>query len=113
MTAGVFDGIWPYGQTLRAFDAGSSDGREFMGFMEPLSFTDYATEERTGAGIVYKEKYRLLAAPAESFPCGTETVIVCGSVKYEVLSIKEICDGEEISHRECILLKAGEVESDA
>ena len=113
MTAGVFDGVWPYGQTLRAFDADSVNGREFMGFIEPLSLADTVSEKRDRAGRVSEEKYRLIAAPAETFPYRSATLIVCGSAKYEILSIKEIHNGEKISHRECVLLKVGEAASDA
>jgi len=113
MTAGVFDGVWPYGQTLRAFDADSVNGREFTGFLEPLSLTDCDAEERTEAGIVCKEKYRLIASPSETFPYGPATLIVCGSIKYELLSIKEVQAGEKISHRECVLLKVGKAAGNA
>ncbi len=113
MTAGVFDGVWPYGQKLYAYDGESTSGRVFSGFLEPVNLGSADLETRDRAGTVAEEMYRLIAAPKETFPYGTATVIVCGTVKYEVLSVKEVFDGAKVSHRECILLKAGEVKSGA
>lgn len=113
MTAGVFDGVWNYGQKLCAFDEGVTSGRSFLGFLEPLKLAADSSETRSGAGLVPNEEYRLIAAPSETFPYGTETVIVYGNAKFEVLSVKEIFNGGKISHRECVLLKVGGVVSDA
>ncbi len=73
MTKGVFDGLWRFGQKLFAFDAGSVAGREFYGFLEPMSFCSAVSETRDRMGVVPTEEYRLIAAPAESFPCGIGT----------------------------------------
>ena len=111
MTAGVFDEVWSYGQKLYAYDKGVTSGRSFSGFLEPLNLVTDVSETKTRVGLVPNEEYRLIAEPSEIFPYGTETVIACGSTKYEVISVKEIYCGEKVSHRECLLLKVGEVES--
>ncbi|PKM72484.1 MAG: hypothetical protein CVU91_08825 [Firmicutes bacterium HGW-Firmicutes-16] len=113
MTSGVFDGIWSHGQKLFAYDEGVTSGRSFLGFIEPSNLVADVVEARTRVGFVPNEEHRLIATPSETFPYGTETMIVCGTAKFEVLSVKEIYSGEKVSHRECMLLKAGEVESDA
>ncbi len=113
MKSGVFDGVWFHGQKLYAYDEGVTSGRSFLGFIEPSNLVADVAETRTRAGFVPNEEHRLIAAPWETFPYGTETVIVCGTAKFEVVSVKEIYNGEKVSHRECMLLKVGEVESDA
>lgn len=113
MTKGVFDGLWRYGQKLHAFDEGSDQGREFYGFLESMSFSSAAQESRDRAGIVPDEEYRLIVEPAEALAYGKATMIVCGGTKYELLSVEEVYDGDKVSHRECVLLKVGEVDGDA
>ena len=113
MTARVFDEVWSYGQKFLAYDDGVTSGRSFLGFVEALNLAADSSETRVRAGLIKKEEYRLIAAPSETFPYKTETVIICGSSKFEVLSVKEIYNGEKVSHRECVLLKVGEVKSDA
>lgn len=113
MKKGVFDEVWRFGQKLFVFDAGSVVGREFYGFIEPMSFGSANSESRDKAGGIPTEEYRLIAAPAETFPYGTATQILCGTAKFELLATKEVFDGKKISHRECILLKVGEVNSNA
>ena len=109
MTNGVFDGVWRYGRRLLALDESSAGGREFYGFLEPMSLSSEISETRNKAGLVPSEEFRLIADPAESFAYGTATTIVSGNIKFEVLSVREVYDGEKISHRECVLLKVGEV----
>lgn len=113
MKKGIFDEVWRFGRKLLAFDVGSVAGREFYGFIEPMSFGSVVSETRDRMGVIPTEEYRLIAAPVETFPCGTETQIVCGNAKFELLAIKEVYDGEKISHRECVLLKVGEVTANA
>ena len=113
MTAGVFDGIWSYGQKLIIHDKGEASGRSFMGFIEPLNLTADVSEAGNRAGLIPNEEYRLIAEPSETFPYGTDSVIVCGNTRFEVRSVKEIYSGEKIYHRECVLLKVGEVQKDA
>ena len=109
MTKGVLDEIWSFGQKLFAFDASSVVGREFFGFLEPMSFGSAVSETRDRMGVVPTEEFRLIAAPTETFSCGSATQIICGNAKFELCSVKEVFDGEMISHRECVLLKVGEV----
>ena len=113
MTKGAFEGVWRHGRRLIAFDESTSVGREFYGFIEPLSFGTEVSEVRDRAGIVPAEKYRLIAEPSEEFSCGTATRLVCGNMSFELVSVKEVFDGEKITHRECVLLKTGEVASNA
>lgn len=111
--SGIFDGLWRYGQKLSAFDSVSAEGREFRGFLEPMNQHSEAEEKRNKAGILPTEKYLLLAEPTETFACGSATVIACGDLRFELLSVREVLDGEKLTHRECVLLKVGEVKSDA
>lgn len=113
MKKGIFDEVWRFGRKLLAFDAGSVAGREFYGFLEPMSFGFAVSETRDRMGVVPTEEYQLIAAPAETFPYGAATQIVCGNAKFELLAVKEVFVGEKISHRECVLLKVGEVISNA
>lgn len=84
-----------------------------MGFIEPLNLTSGAPEVRNRAGLIPNEEYRLIAPPSETFPYGTESVIIFGNATFEMLSVKEIYSGEKVSHRECVLIKVGEEQSDA
>ena len=113
MTKGVYDGLWRFGQTLFAYDGASVGGRGFRGFLEPMSLNSGEPERRDKAGIVPTEHYLLIAEPKEAFAYGKATLVVLGSTQYELLSVKELHDGEKISHRECVLLKIGEVETNA
>lgn len=113
MTNGVFDGVWRYGRRLLAFDESSAGGREFYGFLDPMSLSSVVSETRNKAGLVPTEEFRLIVEPAETFAYGTATTIVCGNIRFELLNVREVYDGEKISHRECVLLKVGEVEKDA
>ncbi len=111
--SGVFDGLWGYGRKMSAYDGGLALGREFRGFLEPMNPLSGAEEARDKVGVLPTEKYLLLAEPAEAFACGSATSIICGGVRFELLSVREVFNGEKVSHRECVLLKVGEVESDA
>ncbi|NCB73455.1 MAG: hypothetical protein EOM51_01740 [Clostridia bacterium] len=111
--SGIFDGLWRYGQKLVAFDGGATEGREFRGFLEPMNLHLEAEEKRCKAGVLPTEKYLLLAEPTEVFACGRTTIVVCGGISFELLSVREVLDGEKVTHRECVLLKVGEVKSDA
>ena len=113
MTAGVFDGLWPFGQRFVAFDADAPEGREFAGFIEPISAALGVNETRVRAGVLPEESFRLIASPSESFPRGTATVLVSGDVRYEVKSVKEIYAGERICYRECVVMKTGKAGDDA
>lgn len=113
MKSGVFNEIWRYGQRLVAYDSASAAGREFMGFLEPMNFYSGASSVRSKAGLIPTEKFRLISEPDELFPSGTSTRIVCGGSAFELLSVNEVFDGERIAHRECVLLKTGEVMADA
>lgn len=113
MKKGIFDDVWRFGQKLVAFDAGSVAGREFYGFLEPMSFSSAVSETRDRTGVIPTEEFRLIAAPAETFPCGTATKFLYKNAKFELLAVKEVFDGEKISHRECVLLKVGEVAANA
>lgn len=113
MKNNTFEGIWKFGRKFRAYDGTEDDGREFMGFVEPVNPDCSEDEIRSKAGIVVQEKFRLISEPKEAFPFGKDTRIVCGASEYKLLSINEIYDGEKVSHRECILLKSGKVKNDA
>ncbi len=113
MSYGVFDGLWRFGQRMRAFDANSSGGRNFYGFIEPMSLSLVDSETRGRTGVSPQEQFWLIAEPSETFSGGTSTTIVCGSERFELLSVKEVFAGQRVSHRECVLLKVGEVDSGA
>ena len=108
----IFDGLWRYGQKLFAYDCSSAEGRQFSGFLEPMNLRSAEAKKRDKAGILPTEEYLLLAEPTEAFDCGCKTTIVGGGLKFELLSVREVFDGEKVSHRECVLLKVGEVGSD-
>jgi len=65
------------------------------------------------AGIVQKEKYRLFAEPGEVFPGGEGSKITAGNEEFRLLRAKALYDGETLTHRECVLLKTGEVKKNA
>ena len=86
-----------------AFDGDSDESRVFRGFLEPLSLNESIPTVRVKPGIFVRERYRLIAEPEETFPAGAATRIFSGSVEFEVLNIKELYDGERVTHRECIV----------
>lgn len=90
-----------HGRELVAAD--TSGERSFFGFLEPLGAQSAAGGERSRAGVVSHERFRLVAEPAEEFSQGLSTRVRCGETEYKVLSIREIYAGEELSHRECVL----------
>lgn len=113
MKRGAFEGIWKFGRTLTIFDPDSSDSRTFLGFLEPLSLTGYQRSIRKKAAVLFKEKFRLIAEPGEDFYSGRAVKIACGADEFEILTIKTLYMGEKTSHRECILLRIGEVAENA
>lgn len=110
---GRFDGLWRFGRTLTIFDSQSAEGRSFRGFLEPMDRRTSTERTRTKAGFAHKEKFRLLAEPKEQFPDGEGTKLVCGDEVFSLLRAKAMYDGEKVTHRECVLLKTGEVKADA
>lgn len=111
--SGIFDGLWRYGKKLCVFDGSSAEGRQFYGFLEPMNLRSAEAEKRDKAGILPTEEYLLLAEPTKAFACASATTIIGGGMKFELLSVREVFDGEKVSHRECVLLKVGEVDRDA
>lgn len=104
--------IWRFGRLMTAKDPNGEE-RGFQGFLEHLTLSDGAAVERGRAGILQKERFRLIAEPEERFACGTATRVLCGGAEYRVLSIREVYVGGELSHRECILKRVCGVEGDA
>ena len=95
--------LWRYGRIMTAAD--ESGERDFLGFLEPLS--GEAQVLRTKAGAVSRERFRLIAEPGEGFSAGLSTRVLCAGTEYRLLSIRDIYAGEVLSHRECVLRKAG------
>lgn len=85
----------------------------FHGFLEPMDRRTSIARIRSKAGIVQTEKFRLFAEPGETFPAGEGTKIVAGNEEFRLLRVKAMYDGEKVTHRECVLLKTGEVKKDA
>lgn len=112
MTAGVFDGIWRFGQTFLICDDSDGTAREVRGFIEPVSLSEDVETQRSRAGIVQTARLRLISEPKENFPAGLKTRITFKGGQFEPLCIKDIFCGGSLSHRESILIKTGE-ESDA
>ena len=110
---GRFDGLWRFGRSVTAFDAVSPTGRTFHGFLEPMDRRSSTEKIRTKAGFAPKEKYRLFAEPGEMFPDGEATKLVCGGEVFKLLRARAMYDGETVTHRECVLLKTGEVTTGA
>lgn len=112
MSNNVFDGIWEFARRLTVFSPDGLESRQFLGFLEPMSLTVYDDESRKKPFILPKEKFRLIAQPEEDFFGGSADRIVCGGCNFEILSVKPVFIGEKITHRECVLLKRGEVTDD-
>lgn len=112
MSKGLSD-IWCFGQTLTVFSKDGTESHEFLGFIEPLSFTDTVTAVRKKPGILMKEKYRLIAEPNEDFYGGCASCVEYGGCRFEIISVKKIYFRDEICHSECVLIKTGEVTKDA
>lgn len=110
---GRLDALWRFGRTVTAFDAASPAGRTFRGFLEPMDRRSSTEKIRTKAGFAPKEKFRLFAEPGETFPAGEGTKLVCGGEIFQLLRAKAMYDGETVTHRECVLLKTGEVKTGA
>ncbi|NCC68664.1 MAG: hypothetical protein EOM14_10830 [Clostridia bacterium] len=110
--SGVFDGIWQFGREMTAV---SSDGEEsvFRGFLEPMSLTDAKTFLHSPAGAICKEQFRLLAEPAATALCGDAAQVICGKSTFAVLAVKELFYSGEVSHRQCVLVRKGEVTGNA
>lgn len=111
--SGRFDALWRFGRTVTAFDETSPAGRTFRGFLEPMDRRSSTEKIRTKAGFAPKEKFRLFAEPKEAFSAGEETRLVCGGEEFRLLRAKAMYDGETVTHRECVLLKTGEVKTGA
>ncbi|MGI5979346.1 MAG: hypothetical protein ACOX66_07605 [Oscillospiraceae bacterium] len=111
--SGRFDALWRFGRTLTTIDEVSPAGRTFRGFLEPMDRRASTEKIRTKVGFVPKEKFRLFAEPGETFPAGEGTKLVCGREVFRLLRAKAMYDGETLTHRECVLLKTGEVETGA
>lgn len=111
--SGRFDGLWRFGRTLTVFDADAPEGRTFRGFLEPMDRRTSTDRIRSKAGIIQREKYRLFAEPGEFFPGGEGSKITVGNEEFRLLRAKAMCDGETVTHRECVLLKTGEVKKNA
>ena len=103
----ILDGLWQFGRMLFIRDEKSGEERAFRGFLEPLNLTAVEREKRSRAGVVQKEKFRLIAEPTESFFQGRDRLVRCGNSQFEIISIKELYCGDIISHRECILRRRG------
>ena len=110
---GRFDALWRFGRTVTAFDAASPAGRTFRGFLEPMDRRSSTEKIRTKEGFAPKEKFHLFAEPGETFPAGEGTKLVCGGEIFQLLRAKAMYDGETVTHRECVLLKTGEVKTGA
>lgn len=108
MKNGMFDGIWEFARSLTVFSADSSESRDFLGFLEPLSLTEYVAFERAKPFILPKERFRLIAHPDEDFFEGAARLVSCGGEMFEILAVKSVFLGEEITHRECVLQHLGE-----
>jgi hypothetical protein len=110
--SGVFDGIWQFGREMTAV---SSDGEEsvFRGFLEPMSLTDAKTFLHSPAGTVCKEQFRLLAEPSATSLCGDAVQVNCGGSTFAVLAVKELYCAGKVSHRQCVLVRRGEVTGNA
>lgn len=111
--SGRFDCLWRFGRILTLFDTRSPSGRTFRGFLEPMDRRTSTERIRTKAGLATKEKYRLFAEPRETFPEGEGSRLQCGGEFFRLLRAKAMYDGETLTHRECVLLKTGEVTEDA
>lgn len=111
MSGGAFDGIWEFARSLTVFSPDGLVSRQFLGFLEPLSFTAYESVAHKKPFLLPKEKFRLIAQPEEDFFGGGAERIACGGDAFEILSVKPVYIGEVITHRECVLLKTGEVEN--
>lgn len=109
----VFGDIWCFGQTLTVFSDDGTNSRKFLGFIEPLGLKDTVAAVRKKPGIVRKEKYRLIAEPEEDFFGGCASCVGIDGHRFEILGIKKIYYGDKVSHRECVLIKTGEVTKDA
>ncbi|MEG0940511.1 MAG: hypothetical protein RSE64_01320 [Oscillospiraceae bacterium] len=107
MNGSIFEGIWDCARGLCAFDSASPAGRSFRGFLEPLQVGD-GIVVRKKPGIVSRERFRLIAEPCEAFSGGVGMRISCGGDEFELLAVREVFAGDEISHRECVLRKTGE-----
>lgn len=112
MKGEVFDGIWEFARSLTVFSPDGVESRLFLGFLEPLSLTDHVSSERKKPFILPKERFRLISQPAEDFYGGKAMLVACGGEIFEILSVKPVYLGEEVTHRECVLLRTGEVAGD-
>ena len=110
---GRFDALWRFGRSVTVFDTASPAGRTFRGFLEPMDRRSSTEKIRTKAGFAPKEKYRLFAEPEETFPDGEGTKLVCGDEVFKLLRARAMYDGGTVTHRECVLLKTGEVTTGA
>ena len=108
---GTFDELWQYGRTMYVKDQESGEERSFRGFLEPLNLTAAEKDHWTKAGIIAKEKFRLLSEPKESLENISENELRCGKYMYRIIKTKELYIGDELSHKESILLrKAGSLD---
>ncbi len=110
--AGRFDGIWKYARSLIISAPDGSQSRPFLGFLEPISLTDPVSSERRRPFILPKEKFRLISEPGEDFYGGGAVYVSCAGEMFEVLSVKPVYIGGEITHRESVLVRTGEAASD-
>lgn len=104
----AFDGIWKYARTMKVMSPDSNERHDFKGFLENVNPDGIKKFYRTKTGKISAMKFRLISEPREDFFDGKASGILRGDRSYEILSIKDIYIGDEISHRECILRLSGE-----
>ena len=110
---GICEGIWGCAQTLTVFNGDGTLSRSFRGFIEALELSDSERELVKKPGLIAMEKYRLVSDPDEDFYEGKASQIEYAGYLFKILYQENIYVGDIISHKECVLLKTGEVKSNA
>jgi hypothetical protein len=95
--------VWEFGREFFLMDEDGEKLRSFRGFLEHGGLSGRAYK-KSRAGLVSKEKFRLISEPCEDFlPFGAGAKIYCEGCSYELISSFEVYAGKALSHRESVL----------